>query len=279
MQKAIEILEEGIKFNPDYLDFYTTLGDIYIKQKNFDKATYYYEQSLEIDANYTYVLDNLGYIYDVQGIWDKAIEYFVKSLNIEPNNIYALERLSNIYWYRLRKYDDAIPLIQKIIFLEPQNKQAYFDLGEVYKEKGDYDNAIIYYKKYKTFEPNSAYVNLQLGEVYEQNKNTQEAIKLLLLSINQFNTDLKNPEIANNPGYLKEYYYECLLEISTIYITQQKNKEMISIYEQQINDFPNDGRLYAELGNFYVRINEPEPDKTTLLNKKACSLGYKITCH
>lgn len=49
--KSIDILEEALKFFPDYLDIYVNLGNCYNGKRQSEKAIYYFKKALGLDSN------------------------------------------------------------------------------------------------------------------------------------------------------------------------------------------------------------------------------------
>ncbi|MBK6983619.1 MAG: tetratricopeptide repeat protein [Bacteroidetes bacterium] len=63
-----------------------SIGSIYSRSGNIDKALEFYEKALKIsreiedDKAVSYCLNNIAYIYDSQGFVAKAIDYYYKAL-------------------------------------------------------------------------------------------------------------------------------------------------------------------------------------------------------
>jgi tetratricopeptide (TPR) repeat protein len=108
-----------------------------------------------------------------------------------------------------------------------------------------------------------------------------KALEALLLSIKQYNNILKKTnfhhDIDPKIDFTVESYYESLSTITEVYLKLNKPEEVISIYEKQIQDFPNNNaKLYSDLAQIYSKISLNE--KAKLLFKKSCNLGYKEAC-
>ena len=71
----------------------------------------------------------------------KAIEYF--NLLSELNNTILINHyfLMALCYYKLRKYNDAISLLNKYLNVDTFNFEAWLTLGDIYSEKGDIENA------------------------------------------------------------------------------------------------------------------------------------------
>jgi TonB family protein len=61
---------------------------------------------------------------------DEALAEFQTALTLEPTNLLATSSIASLY-YNQRKYDEAGEWNQKVIALDPDNKQAYYTLGVI----------------------------------------------------------------------------------------------------------------------------------------------------
>lgn len=68
--------------------------------------------------------------------------------------------------YRARRYQEALPYLQRGIELEPQSARAYYRLGDLYVKLARYDEAIAAYLKIRELAPNSGYMQAGTAYVY-----------------------------------------------------------------------------------------------------------------
>lgn len=90
---------EALVAKHDYLnpDVYTTLGFLYLLQKDYDKAEYYTNQALADNPNHAPAYDNLGQIAYGRGDTAQACKYFEKALALNPNMTDSKYYLGLIY--------------------------------------------------------------------------------------------------------------------------------------------------------------------------------------
>lgn len=77
-------------------------------------------------------------------------------------------------------YDDAIPLLKKILQDYPKNADALNYLGYSYRKIGDYDTALDYYLRALAVEPTHVGANEYLGELYLETGDLAKAEERLL---------------------------------------------------------------------------------------------------
>jgi tetratricopeptide (TPR) repeat protein len=76
------------------------------------------------------VLNDTGVIYDYQlGNTEKGIEYYRQALQVEPKFGDALENLGSCF-NKLGKYEEAIPLFEKVLAEEPGRRKSQNGLAE-----------------------------------------------------------------------------------------------------------------------------------------------------
>ena len=73
------------------------------------------------------------------GYGKDAIELLNSSISKDPRNYDAINLLAN-YYSELKNPEMAIKLRLQITELDPYNSKNYYQLGIIYKERGDYKN-------------------------------------------------------------------------------------------------------------------------------------------
>ena len=88
------------------------------------------------EVNYT-----LGYINYMEKSYEKAIPYLRKALITQPNNFLATKYLG-FALHRLRKYNEAMTPLKKVMNLRPDDKEVLFTMGECFYESGSDDKSL-----------------------------------------------------------------------------------------------------------------------------------------
>jgi len=79
----------------------------------------------------------------------------------------------------LRRFEDAIGLLQKILLLNPNHVPALLRLGNLYREQGNATEAIRLHRKARNLEENNMEILLALERDLEESKRLDEAVQLL----------------------------------------------------------------------------------------------------
>jgi len=95
-EKAITLIEEGIREFPDFIAYKNYKGLILARLEKFKEAEDHFKGLLETYPNDADAVNNLGVVYDKQGKYDLAKKYFEKALNLNSGNQQARENLDYI---------------------------------------------------------------------------------------------------------------------------------------------------------------------------------------
>ena len=183
IDKALLISEKILKINTsdklnhsDFVNTYYTLGVIFNKLGQYDKATEFYEKYLGfqqiIHSNNLYHRDvsnsynNLGLIYYKQGKYDKAIELCEKALKINTtvyssnlnhpdiaanyNNLGLIYDQLGKYDKAIEFYEEALDAVKTVLIKRPNyiNVATYYEnIGISYIKKDEYEKACGYLNK------------------------------------------------------------------------------------------------------------------------------------
>ncbi len=130
--KAIEIWEKGLKINSKYAPILNSLGYTYtIMGVNLERSEEMIRGALEQEPDNGAYLDSLGWIYFKKGNMDKAKEYLEKALNrIADPEIYLHLGELNI---SIGELDKAINYYKEGILRFPDNKELQLKIKKYEK--------------------------------------------------------------------------------------------------------------------------------------------------
>jgi tetratricopeptide (TPR) repeat protein len=102
----------------------------------------------------------------LDGNTEKAVQIWTDLLAVEPNNADAYNQLGYYYAYR-GDYDKAIENLHKYQFMAPDQANPYDSLGEIQAYSGHYDEAIENLNRALKLKPDFYEAYRHLGVVYE----------------------------------------------------------------------------------------------------------------
>jgi len=182
--KAIEEFEKAAKLNPKFAPAFYQIAVIAEKTSDNSKSLQYAKKAIEADPTFASSYSIMGKVCTKLGRYDNAIESFKKGEKVikekDLSNNYILGKIYYDWgWTYLNlpspNNEMALTMLKKAITLNPQNGDAYNQLGIAYKRKGAYEKAIDCYKKALQYEPEDQMLYFNLGVAYYRNDQTLES--------------------------------------------------------------------------------------------------------
>jgi tetratricopeptide (TPR) repeat protein len=156
---AIQVLEQGRKYNPSDSDILLLLSNSYIAAKKIEVAKDAFKAGIEADPQNQYYRYNYGVILLGADDYTGAEEQFLKAIEIDPNYENAVYNLAVTYvrWgtalskeseekgdnsteYK-KKYELALPYLEKVLEKKTDDAQVWELTGRVYTILGMQDKA------------------------------------------------------------------------------------------------------------------------------------------
>ncbi|MBK8550991.1 MAG: tetratricopeptide repeat protein [Ignavibacteria bacterium] len=118
-----------------------TLGNLYTKKKEYDKANTYYKKALKIEPENVDVLLAQAKSFTVAGKIDEAIAVltFAKTIAKEDPKVYV--GLGDAYYYR-RAYKPSVDNYNTALKIQPNNANSHFGLGQGNFKEKKYNDAL-----------------------------------------------------------------------------------------------------------------------------------------
>lgn len=234
--KAAKIYQNAIKNTQRDELFYHKLADICVRRNKMDTAVDCYKKALDANPNNRDILVKLATVtqtYFPENIED-AIDYYNKLLEIEEDNAQIYYELGHLY---LKKVDKVHALVAFKLALEQDCDNPFYNnsLAYAFVQAELYDEAIEYYQKAIKLNPDKKWTSIvcqALGSIYYQIKNNSEA------AIASFQAGaILDPENS-----------EIYLSLGDVYMAENDLDNAIRAYCDSININSSDYRAYAKTG-------------------------------
>ncbi len=174
-QNSITLFKKAIQLDPDFALAYAhlsrTQAEMYWffydrSEKNVKEVYENAQKSLQLNPNLAEVHLALGdYYYRCKLDYESAINHFSEALKIQPNNANAYFSLGVVY-RRMGKFELAIQNMSKGYNLDPLSNEYSRNLAETYQLIRDYNKAIAQYKKLIELTPDMSLSKTNLAETY-----------------------------------------------------------------------------------------------------------------
>lgn len=194
IDKAMELFKKGeykecvdafhsvLETEPDNADVYNNMAVAYSCMANFESAENYFTKALDLDPQLAQAYINLSDLYYKAGDLASAIGTLQRGSYELEDNLTIAHLLARVY-IDDQRWDDAICELERVLDGEPENYDAYYDLGHVCFELGDYEGAISNFETVTEYRQDSELLFYSLAQAYEANNEINKAISNYLKSI------------------------------------------------------------------------------------------------
>jgi adenylate cyclase len=113
LDRALELVEKGLAFDDSIPQIYWSLGYVYLRRNEYEKAQKAAEDSIRVAPNYADGYGLLALISNGLGQADKALEYATRGMRLNP--YYTWDYLFNVGYahYLLGNYVQAVESLEK----------------------------------------------------------------------------------------------------------------------------------------------------------------------
>jgi tetratricopeptide (TPR) repeat protein len=172
-EKAEEFARKAIQQKKDFLEAYDLVGNIHFKKGQYKEALKEFSRVIEISKDDAQGYYNLGCTYwalkdlnNAENAWKKAVEYempapkrkmekrfeqdgwgFTVIVRWKPVAYRAFIALGSLYETK-GLIKDAIKEYDRAVKREPENPEAYFELGRIYFNRKSWKEAKFYLEKH-----------------------------------------------------------------------------------------------------------------------------------
>lgn len=257
VKDSLTNINELIRQDPDNLDLYHRRAMIMVGRKDYGTALLDINRILAIDSSTTKYLLAAADIHFFIGKIQRADQLLKRAVQIAPNDIECALRLAQLHHY-LKRYEEELELLNKVLDLDKRNSQAYFMKGMVCKEQEDTANAMKNMQLAVQMDPDYYNAYIQMGLITANQKNPlavdyyrnaleiQPASEEALYNLGMYyqETNQYNPAIET---------YTALLKVNPHHFDAHFNLGMIHAYKLDVVD---EGLKYF---NMAIQDNPAEP--------------------
>lgn len=240
---TLKMVVKNLKENFSVLAF-GLKAETFMGTKNVSKAIETYDIAAEKTGCNEIFYTKIGDICIENEAPEIALDSYRKVLKANPYNRDTLAKVATIIQtYFKENINEAIDCYNRLLEIEPQNPNIYYELGHLYLEKNEKLNAAnafklaLNYDKHNAFIHNSlAYSLVQLGLNDEAIEHYKEAINL-------------NPD--------NEWTAIVAQALGTVYFEIKNNPEAaIAMYQTALVLNPNCADIYISMGDVFAKTGD-----------------------
>ena len=184
--KAIEVLERGLKIEPRYARFYNDLAVLYESNGDREKSLEYHTKAILYDFRYAKGHFNISILQDEYKNDLKTALFEARiAFDLDPSYSRHIVRVATLY-VKMNMKKEVDDLIKSFSFQDDDlDILTLVDLGRLYVMRGEYSKAEEYYDKALIIDPQNTYAksNMEALQSYQKTangmiKSFQQAIKI-----------------------------------------------------------------------------------------------------
>jgi len=173
-QCVLDTYHEIVELNAESAEADMLAGEALDQMQNTQGAIEQFRAAVKADPKAPNVHFGLGYLLWTQDQYDEAAKEFQAELENFPENAGALAFLADVDIH-LGKQEDALPLAEKAVQVDPGIAKAHVDLGILYAARDRQDDAVKEFKTAIKLAPSDQDPHWRLARLYQTMGRQEEA--------------------------------------------------------------------------------------------------------
>jgi tetratricopeptide (TPR) repeat protein len=178
IDRAIILLLEATRQNPNLRMAHSLLGDLYRQKGDINQAIPNYEKLTALDPYSPFAHYRLGLAYQLVNRLKEAAASYLRALALDPKDFRSNMNLGLVY-LALNQLDDAVTYLERASQLAPENAEIWANLGVALDARGSYVLAEAAYKKSLEIDDSQDAVMLNLGSNLVTQGKAQDALSVM----------------------------------------------------------------------------------------------------
>ena len=184
-QLAFQMFKEVAKKDPENLDAYLKLGDLFRKNKRYDKALQIHKEltfrpSLSLEEK-NEILKSLAQDYSASGDHDKAISVLLDLYKANDKDRWVAQKLLSEY-EETAKWEEAFELRKKTSSRKEDQTNKILALykvcwGKARQDTGELHKARVAYKEALNYDESCVAAYVYLGDAYHEDDRLKDAVE------------------------------------------------------------------------------------------------------
>ncbi|MCX6117590.1 MAG: tetratricopeptide repeat protein, partial [Proteobacteria bacterium] len=133
LTESERFFKSSVKLSPTLSEGYKGLGSVYLRQKEYEKATKAFEKALDLEKRDIPTLNSLGMSYIKQGLFDEGIKRYLMALAIDNQDPRVLFNLGLAYEEK-GTLSAAVDSFRRAIAADPSMEKAKRQLERILSE-------------------------------------------------------------------------------------------------------------------------------------------------
>jgi len=245
--KAIEIWEQYLLQDSKNITVLTRIADAFRKIRDFDNSKKTYQYVLEMEEANPYAIIGLGHLHYDFKEYREALFYWEKMMEGGSGDvdIRVLTSIGNCH-RKLKTFSKGIPYFEAALKRENNNFYALFGLADCYRGLNEPEKSLIYWNCILELDPKNKMILTRAGDTHRNLNDFENARNLYERALNiEFDTF-------------------AVMGLALIAKAQNNYEEAINSFKRLIQQDNKNHRLYIELTDCYLKMNDKQKAIETL---------------
>jgi len=260
-EDAIRLFEEMAQQLPRQEEIYFYLGVSYMELGRVQKAEEVLKKALRLNPNYVAAYFELAEVYERTLQLQESLETYDRIIQVDPFGeagriaLFRRNIVQGILLARSQDFDGALRLFQSAAEIDPDNPDAHYQIGRVYRRINEEVKAEEAFRKVVTLNPQYQPAYLELGDLYQHQTRFQEALDAYI------NAAQINP---NTPGGRNAQAKIPFLQ-GNLLAQSGKMEEALKAYQQALRITPDPAPIYFSIAQVYLAKGDLENAEAALV--------------
>jgi len=276
LDKALDFYKEVLKLDPENRSANNSIGEIYERWNDDQKALEYFNKQLEIEKSVYYYVHR-GLLYARNDKFEEAKADYECAIELDSEDPYAYNNIGCLF-NNINKFEEAIPYFEQAIekSKDREDVKFYNNIADGYIGLDNNAVAIKYYDEGIKFLENEESLYYNKGKLLKKMILYKDAIEVYKKGLEIEGVDLEDfyDEISSSYNLIKEYIKA--LEWS---------KKVIEINPKTKYGYKNIGRIFDDLKDYknaikyyklQIKQDKEDPINYLLLAETYEKIGKKI---
>jgi tetratricopeptide (TPR) repeat protein len=151
-ESALELLEEALALQENYVDAWLIKGVIFGKMGMCSEALKCYDKIIEIDPKFADAWRLKAATFTLMNQHGKAVECFAKAVELDPDNLEYRLSLA-VAFQRLKRFEDALKCYEEAKKQRPTDARIDYYIGLMWGNLADYKKALVSFEQALRLKP------------------------------------------------------------------------------------------------------------------------------
>ncbi|WP_172196129.1 tetratricopeptide repeat protein [Saccharibacillus qingshengii] len=172
---ALELFDQTMKMRPTWENPYAGKARVYAHRGKNEEAEAMARRALMLNAESADSWSVLAYVCERTMRLKEAKSCYLRAIELDPRLEEAHVHLSVVYYQLGEPYSKCLEQLERALDLNPQSTDALFNKGLINKDLRRYGASKAAFEKLLAIDPEDREANLELAELYKRDRQYEKA--------------------------------------------------------------------------------------------------------